>query len=50
VCICIELVVLKYHDRGRERLGVEGREGASFVTQLPQEIKQVLELYKRYGV
>lgn len=47
---CIELVSLKYYDRGRERLGVEGREGVSFVSQLPSEIKQVLELYKRYGV
>ncbi len=47
---CIELVALKYYDRGRERLGVESKEGASFVTQLPAEIKQVLDLYKRYGV
>jgi hypothetical protein len=46
----IELVALKYYDRGRERLGVEGKEGTSFTTQLPQEVKQVLDLYKRYGV
>ncbi|MFN3467765.1 MAG: phage head-tail connector protein [Candidatus Brocadiales bacterium] len=46
----IELVALKYYDRGRERLGIEGKEGISFVTQLPAEIRQVLDLYKRYGV
>lgn len=47
---CIELVALKYYDRGKERLGVTSSEGTSFVSQLPQEIKQVLELYKRHGV
>jgi len=47
---CIELVALKYYDRGSARLGVASKEGTSFVSQLPQEIRQVLELYKRYGV
>ncbi|OHB90343.1 MAG: hypothetical protein A3D89_04315, partial [Planctomycetes bacterium RIFCSPHIGHO2_02_FULL_52_58] len=47
---CIELVALRYYDRGKERLGVASSEGTSFVPQLPQEIRQVLELYKRHGV
>lgn len=47
---CVELVALKYYDRGRERLGVGERSGTTFLTQLPQEIKLVLDLYKRYGL
>ncbi|HHT9153891.1 MAG TPA: head-tail connector protein [Candidatus Hypogeohydataceae bacterium YC40] len=47
---CIELVAMKYYDRGRERLGVEKKDSTSFAAQPPQEIKQVLDLYKRYGV
>ena len=47
---CIELVALRYYDRGRERLGVASKEGTAFISQLPQEIRQVLDLYKRYGV
>jgi hypothetical protein len=46
----IELVALRYYDRGSARLGVTSSEGTSFVSQLPQEIRQVLDLYKRYGV
>ncbi len=48
---CIELVALKYYDRGRERLGLEkSSNSTSFVSRLPWEIKQVLDLYRRYGV
>jgi hypothetical protein len=47
---CIELVALKYYDRGKERLGVEKQAGVAFASQPPEEIKRVLDLYKRYAV
>lgn len=44
----IELVALKYYDRGRNRLGISERDDTSYVSHLPEEIRMVLDLYKRY--
>jgi len=44
----IELVALKYYDRGRNRLGVDAKDGVSYVSHLPEEIRVVLDLHKRY--
>lgn len=44
----IELVAIKYYDRGRNRLGVDAKDGVSYVSHLPEEIRVVLDLYKRY--
>ncbi|MEE9200657.1 MAG: head-tail connector protein [Candidatus Brocadiales bacterium] len=46
--VAIELVSLKYYDRGRNRLGVTAKDGVSYVPHLSDEIKLVLDLYKRY--
>ncbi|MFQ5863160.1 MAG: head-tail connector protein [Candidatus Brocadiales bacterium] len=46
----IELVALKYYDRGRNRLGIDAKAGISYVPHLPKEIREVLDLYKRYRV
>ncbi|MEE9584612.1 MAG: head-tail connector protein [Candidatus Brocadiales bacterium] len=44
----IELVAMKYYDRGRNRLGISSKAGVSYISHLPDEIKVVLDLYKRY--
>ncbi|MFQ5956176.1 MAG: head-tail connector protein [Candidatus Brocadiales bacterium] len=46
--VAIELVALKYYDRGRNRLGIEAKDGISYAPYLPKEIKEALDLYKRY--
>ena len=44
----IELVALKCYDRGRNRLGLASKGGASDAFHLPDEVKAILDIYKRY--
>ncbi len=44
----VEMVALKYYDRGRNRLGMNAKDGVSYVAHLPEEVREVLDLYKRY--
>lgn len=46
----VELVAIKYYDRGVDRLGLEARGGTRYLPQMPQEIRTVLDLYRRYGL
>lgn len=44
----IELVAMKYYDRGRDRLGIEKRDDTTYAAHLPGEIREILDLYRRY--